>query len=82
MGAVSGPRERERQAAEPCPVQPWPRRGDAGRPRGTRTRSASGRIVQDTGVGICTDSPVDPDRDLRLIGVDDDLTGGEHGEFP
>ena len=34
--------------------------GTPGRLRGTRTRSASGRIVQRTGVGIRTDSPSMP----------------------
>ena len=36
--------------------------GTPGRPRGTRTRRTSGRIVQDTGVGISTDSPSIPPR--------------------
>ena len=69
-GAYHG--ERLATAAAPSPVG-GRGSGTPGRLRGTRTRSASGRIAQRTGVGIRTDSPSIPTGIVRCVGVDDDL---------
>jgi hypothetical protein len=75
--ATRGPRERDRQAAQPCPVQLRPRRRDAGpaagdldpqRQRADRALHRRGHQHRFT---------VDPDRDPRFVGVDDDLARGE-----
>src|ERR1019366_23937 len=75
-----GPCERERLAVQPCPVQRRARLGDAGTAAGNlHTQRERADRAAHRG-GHQHRFAVDPDRDLRLVGVDDDLAGGEHGD--